>query len=291
MSGSVIKPLYLFDAFVVLVMFSIGLRVSGSELMDVVRGRSILIRTLAANCILVPAIGFLLIYIFPLTRDAMIGLLLLAAIPGTPIAMQFTSRVERRLAFAAGMTAILSLVSIVVTPLAVEAFPQAARENERPILSLVGAIFLYIALPLFAGLWVARRAPQIARRMVMPLVILATLTFVFVMWETRLLRRQALHAIAGHGTILAMILLLLSSMLIGWMIGGDLDTRRVLATSTSMRNIVIVLYIARYCFPKTSVYMVPIVYLSMMVPANTLLYLSFAAWHRFSSPRAQRRAT
>lgn len=276
-----IKPLYLFDAFVVLVMFSIGLRVSGNELIDVVRGRSILIRTLVANCILIPAIGLLLVYIFPLTRDAMIGLLLLAAIPGTPIAMQFTSRVERRLAFAAGMTAVLSVVSIVVTPLAVEVFPQAAKENQRPILSLVGAIFLFIALPLGAGLLVARGLPGIARRMVLPLVILATFTFVFVMWETRLIRRQALHAIAGRGTILAMVLLLLSSMLLGWLIGGDADTRRVLATSTSMRNVVIVLYIARYCFPGTSVYMVPIVYLSMMVPANLLLHLSFAAWHRF----------
>jgi bile acid:Na+ symporter, BASS family len=281
-----IKPLFLFDAFVVLVMFSIGLRVRSSELLDVVRGRSILIRTLVANCVLIPAVGLLLVYIFPLTRDAMIGVLLLAAIPGTPIAMQFTSRVASRLAFAAGMMAVLSLVSIVMTPLAVQIIPQAARENQRPILSLVGAIFLYIALPLCAGLWVARRAPEIARRMVLPIIILATFVFVFVMWETRLVRRQALHAIAGHGTIVAMVLLFLSSFLIGWMIGGDTDMRRVLATSTSMRNVVIVLYIARYCFPGTSVYMVPIVYLSMMVPANMLFHLSFAVWRRFRA-RAQ----
>jgi BASS family bile acid:Na+ symporter len=286
----IVPPIVLFDIFVVLMMFSIGLRIRGSELFDVVRGRSILIRTLLANCILIPSIGFLLVYIFPLTPDATIGLLLLAAIPGTPIAMQFTSRVEGRLAFAAGMTAVLSLVSIVMTPLAVEVFPQTARQSERPILSLVSAILLYIALPLCVGLWVARRIPHIARRMALPLVVLASLIFVFVMWETRLVRRQALHAIAGHGTILAMVILLLSSMLIGWMISKDADTRRVLATSTSMRNVVIVLYIARYCFPGTSVYMVPIVYLSMMVPANMLFHLSFAVWHRFR-PRPQAQAT
>jgi len=129
-----IPPLILLNTFVVLVMFSIGLRVRGGELLDVLRGRSILIRTLLANCILIPAIGFLLISIFPLTRDAMIGLLLLAAIPGTPIAMQFTSRVESRLAFAAGMTAVLSVVSIIMAPLAVQVFPEASRQTERPIL-------------------------------------------------------------------------------------------------------------------------------------------------------------
>jgi BASS family bile acid:Na+ symporter len=284
-----IKPILLFDTFVVLVMFSIGLRVSGNELVDVLRGRSILIRTLVVNCAVIPAIGLLLVYIFPLTRDVMIGLLLLAAIPGTPIAMQFAKEVKSRLAFAAGMTAVLSLVSIVMTPLAVEVFPQAARQNQRPILSLVSAIFLFIALPLFAGLWVARRKPQ-ARRMVTPLLILATIVFVFVMWETRLIRRQALYTIAGHGTILAIVLLFLSSMVIGWMIGGDPDMRRVLATSTSMRNVVIVLYIARYCFPGTNVYMVPIAYLSIMVPANMLFHLCFVVWRRFH-PRPQAQMT
>src|SRR5215472_16356769 len=264
-------------------MFSIGLRVRTSELLDVVRGRSILIRVLVANCVLIPAIGLLLVYIFPLTRDSMIGLLLLAAIPGTPIAMQFTSRVQSRLAFAGGMTALLAFVSIVMTPLAVGVFPQSARQNQRPILSLVGAIFIYIALPLCVGLWIGRRAPKAAQRMVLPLVNLGTLCFCFAMWETRLVRRQALHAIAGNGTILAMVLLLLSSMLIGWMIGDDLDTRRVLATCSSMRNVVIVLYIARYCFPGTNVYMVPIVYLSFMMLANLSLHLGITIWRRFRS--------
>jgi BASS family bile acid:Na+ symporter len=286
MRGSMhIQPLLLINVFVVLVMFSIGLRVRGSDLLDVMRDRNILIRTLVANCILIPAIGILLVSIFPLPHDAMIGLLLLAAIPGTPIAMQFTSRVQTRLAFAAGMTAVLALVSIVMTPLAVEVFPQAARDNQRPLLSLVSVIFAYIALPLCAGLWVGRRAPGIAPKLVLPLVIVASVAFSYAMWETRVTRREALLAIAGHGTILSLALLFLSSMLIGWMIGKDADTRRVLATSTSMRNIVIVLYIARYCFSGTGVYMMPLVYLSIMVPANTLFYLSFEVWRRFHRPK------
>jgi BASS family bile acid:Na+ symporter len=189
------------------------------------------------------------------------------------------------LAFAAGMTAVLALVSIVMTPLAVEIFPQAARDNQRPLLSLLSVIFAYIALPLCAGLWVGRRAPGIAPKLVLPLVIVATVAFSYAMWETRVTRREALLAIAGHGTILSLALLFLSSMLIGWMIGKDADTRRVLATSTSMRNIVIVLYIARYCFSGTGVYMMPLVYLSIMVPANTIFYLSFEVWRRFHRPK------
>jgi hypothetical protein len=101
------------------------------------------------------------------------------------------------------------------------------------------------------------------------------------MWETGLARRAALVAIASHGTILAMFLLLVVSMLLGWFLGGpDRESRRVLATATGMRSVIVVLYIARYCFPGTNVYMVPIVYLSLMVPGNLLFHLAYAGWYR-----------
>ena len=206
---------------------------------------------------------------------------LLAAIPGTPIALQFTRQAKTRLPFAAAMTFVLSLVSIAMTPLAVELMPQAAQRNQRPILLLIASIVLYIALPLCAGLWAARHAPKIAPRLVLPMGLLASIVFIFTMWETRLVRREAFNAIRGRGTILAMLLLLLLSMLIGWLIGGpDPESRRVLATSTGMRSVIVVLYVARYCFPGTNVYMIPIVYLSLMVPTNLLFHLAFTGWHK-----------
>ena len=112
-----VRPLPLLDFFVALVMLSIGLSVSGGELLDVLRNRALFTRTLVANCLLIPGIGFLLVNIFPLTPDARVGILLLAAIPGTPIALQFTRMAKTRLAFAAVMTFVLSVVSIATTPL------------------------------------------------------------------------------------------------------------------------------------------------------------------------------
>jgi predicted Na+-dependent transporter len=276
-----IKPLPLLNFFVAVVMFSIGLRTSGREFLNVVRDRALLARTLLANCIVIPALGFLLVHTFPLNHDATIGILLLAAIPGTPIALQFTRMAKTRLAFAAAMTFVLSLVSIAMTPLAIEAMQQIAPRNERPVLILIATIALYIALPLWVGLWVAQGLPKVASRLVVPMSLIATVAFLFLMWETRLVRRQAFNAIRGGGTVLAMFLLLLVSMLIGWLIGGpDRETRRILATSTGMRSVIVVLYMARYCFPSSNVFMVPIVYLSLMVPTNLLFHLVFTGFQR-----------
>ena len=276
-----IPPLPLLNFFVAVVMFSIGLRTSGGELLNILRDRALFTRTLLANCVLIPAVGFVLVRAFPLTPEARIGILLLAAIPGTPIALQFTRMAKTRLAFAAAMTFVLSLVSVAMTPLAIEIMPETLQRNQQPLLLLIASIALYIALPLCAGVWAARQAPRIAQRLVLPLGLIATAAFLFLMWETRLVRRQAFNTIRGGGTILAMFLLLIISMVIGWLIGGpDRETRRILTTSTGMRSVIVVLYIARYCFPGTNVYMVPVVYLSLMVPTNLLFHLAFKGWHK-----------
>ena len=45
-----LPPLLLLDFFVVLVMLSIGLRVTGREMLDVLGNRAMFARTLLANC-------------------------------------------------------------------------------------------------------------------------------------------------------------------------------------------------------------------------------------------------
>jgi len=41
--------------------------------------------------------------------------------------------------------------------------------------------------------------------------------------------------------------------------------------------------LARYCFPGTQVYMIPLIYLSLMVPANLLFHLA-CIWRRKLQP-------
>ena len=110
-----------------------------------------------------------------------------------PIALQFTRKAKTRLAFAAALTFVLSVVSIAMIPLAIEVLPEAVQRNQQPILMLVASIALYIALPLVVGVWAAKRLPTIASRLVGPLRLLASVVFFFLMWETRLVRAEAFN--------------------------------------------------------------------------------------------------
>ena len=83
------------------------------------------------------------------------------------------------------MNFVLSMVSFALAPLAVEVLPQTAQRSERPVLNLIVSILLYIAAPLCAGLWMARRVPRSAVQLVPPLEILASGVFIFLMRETK----------------------------------------------------------------------------------------------------------
>ena len=52
-------------------------------------------------------------------------------------------------------------------------------------------------------------------------------------------------------------------------------------------SVIVVFYVARYCFPGTHVYMVPIVNLSLMIPTNLLFHLTFTVRSKLS-PAASR---
>jgi bile acid:Na+ symporter, BASS family len=267
-----IPPRFLLDAFVVLVMVSIGLRVQRAELFTLLRNHGLLARSLIANCVAVPIIGFLLTQIIPMDTSGRIGFLLLAALPGTPAALQFTRTARDRLAFVATLAFILSMAAVVIAPVAVQVVPHA-QSQYQPGEALLLGLLLQLVAPLAVGAVIARIWPPVVAPLSRWLDIVATLTFLLLMWETRAIRREAFRTL-GSGLVVALFALLFASMAVGWFLGGpDRETRRVMATSTSMRNIVVTFFIARYWFPGTPVYLVPIAYLGIMVPANMLFTL------------------
>lgn len=271
-----IPPRFLLDAFVALVMVSIGLRVTQGELFSILRNRRVLGRLLLANCVVVPVLGYVLARTIPMDPQVRVGIMLLAAVPGTPVALQFTRTARGRLGFVAGLTFVLSIAAVAIAPVAVTVVPHVESQY-HPEQDLMLSLLLQIVVPLAAGLILARRWSSMAAKLAGPLNILATVIFVFLMWETRAVRREAFRTMEGM-PLLTMFALLVMAMATGWWLGGpDRESRRVMATSTSMRNIVVCFFIARYWFPGTKAYLVPIAYLAMMVPAN-LLFTLYQKW-------------
>jgi BASS family bile acid:Na+ symporter len=256
--------------FLLSTMISIGIEVTLQEIMSAASNKRLFIMALFANFILVPLLGLGIARILPMPMNIEIGFLLLAAAPGALFAINFTRRTQDSVPFAAALLFSLTVLSIVVTPF----LAQLLLNVDQPVTlhydRAVQVLFLYVLVPLLAGLALNRWASPMALRLRKPLSACAGVSFVLVTVLTMGLKSAATKQIGMNG-LLAMLLLIAASMVIGWMLGGpDRGTRRVLTVNTSMRNVALALAIASRSFPGADVDVGVLAFSALMLPPNVL---------------------
>jgi bile acid:Na+ symporter, BASS family len=264
--------------FLVSAMLSIGLEVTGRQVLGTLGNASLMGRALEANLVVVPALGLALVRLFPMSPDVAAGLLIRAAAPGAPFAVQFTGKAKGAVAFAAALLLALTLIALVVTP-PLSGFLLGAGPSLRlPIGRVARAALLYLVLPLLAGFAIQRWAGALAGALRKPVALCAALSFPAVILLTMSVKSAATRAI-GLPAVLALLLLVLGAMLAGWLLGGpDTATRRVLATGTGMRNAVVALLIARTSFPGSDVDLAVLAFSALMRAPPNLVFTVYQGW-------------
>jgi BASS family bile acid:Na+ symporter len=256
--------------FLLSTMISIGIEVTLKEIMLAASNKSLFIRALVVNFILVPLLGLGIARVLPMPMNIETGFLLLAAAPGALFAINFTRRTQDSVPFAAALLFLLTVLSIVVTPF----LAQLLLNVDQPVTlhydRAVQVLFLYVLVPLLAGLALNRWANPMALRLRKPLSACAGVSFVLVTVLTMGLKSAATKQIGMNG-LLAMLLMIAASMVIGWMLGGpDRGTRRVLTVNTSMRNVALALAIASRSFSEADVDVGVLAFSALMLPPNVL---------------------
>ena len=269
--------------FLISVMLSIGLEVTGRQVLDALRNVSLLGRALLANLVLVPILGLILVRLFPMPPDIAAGVLILAAAPGAPFAVQFTSKAKEAVAFAAALLFVLTLVALFVTPPLAGLLLPVDTPLRLPVWRVARGVILYLLLPLLVGFALQRWVGSLAQALRKPATLCAALSFPAVTLLTMGMKSAGTRAI-GLPALIAMLLLVLGGMLLGWFLGGpETGTRRVLATSTGMRNAMVALLLALTSFPNSDVDLAVLAFSALMVPPNLIFTI-------YQNRRARRRA-
>jgi len=270
--------------FLVSVMASIGLQVTGRQVLDALRNVGLMGRALVANLVLMPILGLVLVWLFSLPSDIAAGVLILAAAPGAPFALQFTSKAKAAMAFAAALVFVLTAVALAITPPLAGVLLRGETPLALPAGRVAGQAAIYLLLPLLAGFALHHWAAGLAGMLRRPITLCATLSFPAVILLTMGVKSAATRAIGGRA-LAAMLLLVLGGMVIGWLLGGpETATRRVLATSTGMRNVMVALLIAFTSFPGSDVDLAVLAFSAVMVPPN----LIFTIYHGILDRRRAR---
>jgi bile acid:Na+ symporter, BASS family len=250
-------------AVLVSLTFSAGLEVNREHLFAILKDVGLLGRALLANFVIVPILGVLFVKLFALPPEIATGLLLMAIAPGVPLVLISVRKRGGSLGLAVELALFLPLLSVVTVPLTAQLVLPPGALAHLPLGQFVVTLLLFQTLPLLLGIAVGQRIPALAPRLsrIFRVIFLLTLLVLLVALVPKVAHSVA--SVYGSRGMLAMLCVVVLSMLTGLALGGPArETRRVLGTATTLRNIGLAALIASSGFPDSS-----------LVPAAVLSYL------------------
>jgi BASS family bile acid:Na+ symporter len=251
-----------------IVVLSLALHTTLDDALYLVRRPSLLVRSVVAMHVIMPAAALLLVLIFPLHPAIEIAIVALALSPVPPILPSSQTKAAGTAAYIVSLLAIVAGLSIIIVPLGTwiaSAVLQAGASV--PAAAILQAVLLTVILPLAVGLAVRHFAPDLAQRLVKPaaitgyvLLLIAVVPILFVVWNPIL-------SMIGDGTLIVLAAFTIIGVAAGHLLGGpDPDDRSVLGLATGTRHPGVALAIAGTMFPEAHM-VIAVVLLHLVVGA------------------------
>lgn len=262
-------------------LLAVGLRLTWSEVANAVR-RSRLVLILLVNFVIIPALTVGVARLLQLPASVAIGMTLLAAAPFAPMVPIFAQLARADLALAAGMTALIPILSAVLTPfivaLSLNAF-QYSSGLHFDFTVMLGTLVGMVAVPLGLGLALRNWNQALANKILRPVEIVSQIIGALALAFVVVSQFNTVMAL-GWKPVLAMLVLSELNLLCGYALGGNTrEARCSLALGASCRNLALAVFLAASSFADT-----PVV---GAVVANGLLFivlsLAHVAWWRWQT--------
>ncbi len=259
----------LLQAGIIVVMFSMGLQITGGQIRAALRRRRLMAAAVLANLIVLPLAAVALSRFVAMPPEIAAGFLIAAVAPGASLSPKLSEIAHADLSFAVSLLFVLMVLSIVATPLlAGWLLPDSPTLQFEP-LRIVGTLIRFQLIPLLAGLAIHRRRPGLAGRLRRPSILLANVLFAAIV-AFYLIRDFAAVRALPLSSVAAMGLMTLVSLFVGWLLGGpDKATRQALALGTSVEFTGLALLIATLSFPGTQAPITVVAFGLIMVLVNT----------------------
>lgn len=237
--------------FVLTSMLGMGFSLTVPQIVAPLRNTKLVLLSLAANFILVPLLALGILLIFPLSEELSIGLFLVGTAAGAPFLPKLAQLAKGDTAFSVGLMVLLMVVTIIYVPLVLPLLLSGVTINPWDI---ARSLILLMLIPLAIALFIRARYEEVANGL-LPLMNQATSLSLLVLFVAFfVVYISDLLGVIGTTAIIAAVLFLLVSFIIGYFLGGSAGPiRSVLGLGTAQRNLSAALAIAALNFTEPDV--------------------------------------
>jgi BASS family bile acid:Na+ symporter len=227
--------------FVIGSMASMGLSLKTAQIIAPLKNAKLVILALVANFILVPLLAVVITLVIPLDQPIRIGLILLATAAGAPFLPKLAEAAKGSTAFSVGLMVLLMVVTIIYLPIVLPLLLGGVEVNPWDIAQ---SLIVLMLIPLAIGLFVRARYDEIAAKIQPTFGQASNLALLVLTVAGLVLNFRDMIGLVGSLGLLAGVIFIVGSLVIGYFLGGSGDTRSVMGLGTAQRNISAALVVA-----------------------------------------------
>ena len=265
-------------ASLIVIMFGMGLSLTTADFRRVfIQPKAILVGLLN-QMILLPIIGFILIFIFPLQPEIAIGVIILAACPGGPTSNLITHLAKGDTALSVSLTAISSFLTLITIPFIINLGLRTVLGQgtliQLSIIETIAQVFVIVIIPVTIGMWIRAKKAAFAQRMDRPVRIASTVVFILVLAGVVLKEKSNIVSYFEQAGIV-MLTLNVVTMMLGLLLAQvfKLSFKQAVSISieSGIQNGTLAITIATLLLANTSYAVAPAIYSLIMFITGGLL--------------------
>ncbi len=228
--------------FVIGSMASMGLSLKMKQIIEPLKNIRLVILALVINFILVPIVAYVITLVLPLDESLEIGLILVATAAGAPFLPKLAEISKGNVAFSVGLMVLLMVVTIIYLPLVLPLLLQGVAVSPWDIAQ---SLIVMMLLPLAIGLFINARYEETAAKMQPTFGQASNIAILVLTVLGLVLNFSDMIDLVGSFGILAGIIFIIASLVIGYLLGGsDNGIKNVMGLGAGQRNISAALVVA-----------------------------------------------
>lgn len=240
------ESLFFLNLTLAVIMFGVALNITISDFLRIVKNPKSVLIGILSQFILLPAFTFLLVTIIQPLPSIALGMFLVAACPGGNISNFMTNYAKGNAALSVSLTAISTLLAIVMTPLNFQLWSGLYRPTSNLIntislspLEMVKVISLLLGVPLILGMLVRNYVPKFAIKTA-PIFKIGSILFFIALIILALSKNIDIFKKYIHYVFIIVLVHNILALILGYSVasiaGLSKRNRRTLAIETGIQN-------------------------------------------------------
>ena len=259
------------------IMFSLGLGLSISDFTRIFLKPKEFLVGFISQLILLPIVALILVYIWPLSPEIAIGVMILAAAPGGATSNILTSFAKGDVALSISLTAVISILSVITIPLILGISLSILGTNLSSegisLIDIALKMFLIVTIPVLIGMLlktIFSSFENLAKK-------ISTILFFLVLLGAVLAEREnvvAYFAEAGLITLILNIAMMLLAYYLSKSFISDISQQKAITLECGLQNGTLAIVVANVFFDGGA-YLIPAATYSLIMYATSLPYIYY----------------